>query len=49
VTREDGIQSAQTQALDRLALLAGRHAGIIIADRHALAQVLSTVVPRAAG
>lgn len=34
---------------DRLALLAGRHASIITADWHALTQVLSTVVPRAAG
>lgn len=45
----DGTRPTQAQALDRLALLAGRHASIITADWHALTQVLSTVVPRAAG
>lgn len=45
----DGTNPTQTQALDRLALLAGRHASIITSDWHALTQVLSTVVPRAAG
>ncbi|MFC8259915.1 hypothetical protein ACFUNF_20370 [Streptomyces sp. NPDC057291] len=45
----DGTSPTQAQALDRLALLAGRHASIITADWHALTQVLSTVVPRAAG
>ncbi|MFD5063720.1 phosphatidylinositol-specific phospholipase C domain-containing protein [Streptomyces sp. NPDC058394] len=45
----DGTSPTQAQALDRLALLAGRHASIITADWHSMTQVLSTVVPRAAG
>ncbi|MFF1835529.1 phosphatidylinositol-specific phospholipase C domain-containing protein [Streptomyces sp. NPDC058231] len=45
----DGTNPTQAQALDRLDLLAGRHASIITADWHALTAVLSTVVPRAAG
>lgn len=45
----DGTNPTSAQALDRLALLAGKHASIISADWHALTDVLSTVVPRAAG
>lgn len=45
----DGTNPTQTQALDRLTLLAGRNASIITADWHALTQVLATVVPRATG
>ncbi|MDT9686584.1 phosphatidylinositol-specific phospholipase C domain-containing protein [Streptomyces sp. TRM76323] len=43
----DGTNPTEAQALDRLALLAGRHASVVSADWYPLPAVLSTVVPRA--
>ncbi|MFJ4777221.1 phosphatidylinositol-specific phospholipase C domain-containing protein [Streptomyces sp. NPDC088762] len=42
----DSTRPTETQARDRLALLAGRHASIVSADWYPLPQVLATVVPR---
>ncbi|MEU1039447.1 phosphatidylinositol-specific phospholipase C domain-containing protein [Streptomyces sp. NPDC005551] len=42
----DGTSPTQSQALDRVALLAGRHASVVSADWYPLPAVLSTVVPR---
>ncbi|MFF9979479.1 phosphatidylinositol-specific phospholipase C domain-containing protein [Streptomyces erythrochromogenes] len=42
----DSTRPTETQARDRLALLAGRHASVVSADWYPLPQVLATVVPR---
>ncbi|WP_404827750.1 PI-PLC domain-containing protein [Streptomyces aureocirculatus] len=42
----DAVRPAEAQARDRVALLAGRHAGVVSSDWYPLPGVLSTVVPR---
>ncbi|MFF3306290.1 phosphatidylinositol-specific phospholipase C domain-containing protein [Streptomyces sp. NPDC002952] len=42
----DGTNPTQAQALDRVGLLAGRHASVVSADWYPLPAVLATVVPR---
>lgn len=45
----DGTNPTETQARDRVGLLAGRHASVVAADWYPLPSVLATVVPRGAG
>ena len=45
----DGTNPTETQARDRVALLAGRSASVVSADWYPLPAVLATVVPRGAG
>ncbi|WP_434600613.1 phosphatidylinositol-specific phospholipase C domain-containing protein [Streptomyces sp. A5-4] len=45
----DGTNPTEAQAIERLSLLAGRHASIISADWYPLPRVLAAVVPRASG
>ena len=42
----DGTHATETEASERLDLLAGQHASYITADWSRLPNVLSTVVPR---
>ncbi|MEV3987452.1 phosphatidylinositol-specific phospholipase C domain-containing protein [Streptomyces sp. NPDC049837] len=42
----DGTNPTETQARERVALLAGRHASVVSADWYPLPSVLSTVLPR---
>ena len=43
----DGTNPTETQARERLGLLAGRSASVVSADWYPLPSVLATVVPRA--
>ncbi|MBT2393550.1 hypothetical protein J7E87_30095 [Streptomyces sp. ISL-1] len=45
----DGTNPTETQARDRVALLAGRHASVVSADWYPLPSVLATVVQRGGG
>ena len=45
----DGTNPTETQARDRVGLLAGRHASVVSADWYPLPSVLATVVPRGGG
>ncbi|MEW2085535.1 phosphatidylinositol-specific phospholipase C domain-containing protein [Streptomyces sp. NPDC005283] len=45
----DGTNPTETQARDRVGLLAGHHASVVSADWYPLPSVLATVVPRGGG